>query len=85
MVSVAGLIYGLTYFIIVIEAGTAPLGVPYATLITLFGFTWGWKRLRQQPLLGFFFVAHMVAVVLFAGWAIYWRGLPEFSDVGIID
>lgn len=85
LISVAGLIYGFTFFLIVIEGATAPLGVPYAALIALLGLTWGRKRLRQQPLLCFFFIAHLAAVVVFAGWAAYWHGLPEFSEVGIID
>jgi len=25
-----------------------------------------------------------VATVLFVGWAIYWGGLPELSEVGLI-
>jgi hypothetical protein len=90
---VAGLIHGLTYFIIVVEARTAPLGVPFAALIVLFGLAWGRTRLRRQPLLAFFFVAYLVATILFVYWAIRWTGsscsnlLPEFSDpcVGFID
>ncbi len=23
--------------------------------------------------------------ILFAGWGLYWRGLPQFSEVGIIE
>jgi len=80
----AGLIYGFTYFGIILEGNTVPLGVPFAILVTLFGLIWGWKRLKQQPLLMFFTVAHLMATVLFAGWAIYWGGLPEFSEVGLI-
>ncbi len=81
----AGIIHGFTLFVIVVEAGTAPLGVTFAILVTLLGLIWGWKRFGQQPLLLFFFVVCIVATVLFAGWAIYWHGLPEFSEVGIID
>jgi hypothetical protein len=83
--SLAGVIHGFTFFIIVVEARTAPLGIPFAILVTLFGLVWGWKKLRQQPLLAFFFVTYLVATIFFAGWAIYWGGLPEFSEVGIID
>ena len=81
----AGIIHGFTLFILIIEGGTAPLGVPFAVLVTLLGLIWGWKRFRQQPLLVFFFVACLVATLLFAGWGVYWGGLPEFSEVGIID
>lgn len=81
----AGFIYGFTYFVAVIEAATVPLGVPFAVLVTTFALVWGRKKLREQPLLAFFFVAYLVATILFAGWAVYWGGLPEFSAVGIID
>lgn len=81
----AGIIHGFTFFLIVVEGATTPMGVPFAVLVTLFGFTWGRKKIKGQPLLLFFFVAYLVATVFFLGWGIYWRGLPEFSKVGIID
>jgi hypothetical protein len=81
----AGLIYGLTFFIIVVEAGTAPLGVTYALLTTVFGMTRGRRHLNNQPLLTFFTIGAVVSSVLFAAWAIRWGGLPEFSEVGIIE
>ena len=83
--SLAGFIHGFNYFVTIIEARTAPLGVHFAILVTIFTLVWGRKKLRQQPLLAFFFVAYLVAIILFAGWAIYWGGLPEFSKVGIIE
>jgi hypothetical protein len=82
---VSGIIHGFSLFVIVVEAQTAPLGIPYAVVMTLFGIIWGRKRFRNQPLLLFFFITGLVAVVLFAIWGIYWGGLPEFSEVGIID
>ena len=81
----AGVIHGFTYFIIIIEGATTPLGVPFAVLLTLFGLIWGRKRFSRQPLLFFFFIASFVATLFFVGWGIYWQGLPEFSQVGIID
>ena len=81
----AGVIHGFTLFIIVIEARTAPLGVTFAILVTMLGLIWGRKRFSQRPMLLFFFVACIVATVFFAGWGVYWHGLPEFSKVGIID
>jgi len=81
----AGSLYGAVFFGTVVEGGTVPLGLPFAALVTLFGLVWGHKRFRQQPLLAFFFAGYLVATVLFIGWAIYWRGLPQFTEVGIID
>jgi len=81
----AGIIHGFTLFVTVIEGGTTSLVVPFVIMVTLLGLIWGWKRFSQQPLLLFFFITCLVATLLFAGWAIYWHGLPEFSEVGIID
>lgn len=82
--SFAGIIYGFTFFLLIIEGGTAPLGIPFAILVAVFGMLWGRKKLRRQPLLAFFLASHLVATILFAGWAIYWGGLPQFSQIGII-
>ncbi len=84
-VLLAGVIHGFTFFLIIIEAGTAPLGVTFASLVVLFGLVWGRKGMRQRPLLMFFFTSFLIATAFFIGWASYWGGLPEFSEVGIID
>jgi hypothetical protein len=84
-VILGGIIHGFNYFISIVEAQTAILGVPFAILTTLFMAIYGRKKLKQRPLLTFFFIAYLVATLFFTGWAIYWGGLPEFSAVGIID
>ena len=81
----AGVIYGFTFFVIVIEAETAPLGVSFAVLVTVLGWVLGRKKMPRQPLLTFFLIGYSIATAFFIGWAIYWGGLPEFSQVGIID
>lgn len=83
-VVVGGLLYGLTYFATIIEAGTVPLGVPFAVIITVVSLIWGRESIRQKPLLTYFLVAYFLAAILFLGWAIYWGGLPQFSEVGLI-
>lgn len=85
LVVAAGLLYGLTYFLTIIEAGTVVLGVPFAALVAVGGVVLGRDRFRQGPLLRFFFIAYLLATLLFAGWALYWGGLPEPSAVGLID
>ncbi len=81
----AGIIHGFTLFVAIVEGGTAPLGVPSVVLGALLGLVWGRNKFNRRPLVLFFLVACLVAVVLFAGWGAYWHGLPEFSKVGIID
>lgn len=83
-VIVAGIIHGFTFFSIVIEGGTAPLGIPFVLLAVVFGLVRGRKRLGKQPLATLFFVSYVVAMVFFIGWGVYWKGLPQFSEVGII-
>jgi len=79
----AALIYGIVYFIIVIEAGTVPLGLPFAVIVGLVGLLRR-KDLRQQPITAFFFAAHLLALILFAIWFVRWGGFPQFSELGLI-
>jgi hypothetical protein len=80
----AGIIHGFTLFLIITEAQTAPLGLTFIVLVTLFGLIWGRSRFGQQPLLLFFFITCITAILFFIIWGIMWQGLPEFSEVGII-
>ncbi len=80
----AGVIHGIMFFVVVIEGGTALLGIPFAVIVTLFGLFWGRNKLRRQPLLAFYIVSYGVAALLFGGWASYWGGLPQFSEIGIL-
>jgi len=82
--SLAGFLYGVTFFLIFLEGQTVPLGLPAVTIIALVTLVWGRKKLAQQPLLAFFGIACCLAVVLFAGWYLYWGGFPQLSDVGLI-
>jgi hypothetical protein len=80
----AGILYGFSYFCIFIEGQTVALGLPFAMIIILFALLWGRKKLTQRSVLAFFFVTCLVAILLFIGWGLYWRGFPQFSDVGLI-
>jgi hypothetical protein len=84
MIIPAGIIHGFTFFLIVIEAGTAPLGISFVLLLPLVVLIWGRDKLKSQPLISFYFMSCLVAILFFIGWGIYWSGLPEFSEVGII-
>lgn len=79
-----GILYGFTYFAIFLEGQTLILGLPFAFLVVLFTLVWGRKKLAQQPVLAFFFVACLVAALLFTGWGLYWGGFPQFSEVGLV-
>jgi hypothetical protein len=79
-----GILYGFTYFCIFVEGQTVPLGLPFAAVITLLTLIWGRKKLAQQPVLAFFFVACLAAALLFTGYGIAYGGFPEFTEAGII-
>ncbi len=80
----AGVIYGFASFCVFLEGQTVLLGFPFTILFTLATLLWGRKLLPHKPTIAFFFVACLVAVLLFVGWGFYWGGFPEFSDVGLI-
>lgn len=80
---IAGLIYGIVYFIIFIEAGTVPLGLPFAVIASAVGLRWR-GQLRRQPVTAFFTTAHLIALILFLIWFIRWGGFPQFSELGLI-
>jgi hypothetical protein len=80
----AGTIYGFSYFAIFIEGQNVALGLPFSIILVLFGIIWGRNKLTQRPLLAFFFITCLVALLLFTGWGLYWGGFPQFTDVGLI-
>jgi hypothetical protein len=82
--AVAALFYGLTYFASTVEAQTTVIGVPFAIAAALFGTLRGRGKFKQSPVLAFFTIAHIIACVALLVWFIRWGGLPEFSQVGII-
>ena len=84
-IMIGALLYGFTYFTMIIEGGTAVLGVPFALAATVFGLIWGRKHFRQQPLTAFFVTAYWLATLFIVIWFVWQGGLPEFSEVGIID
>jgi uncharacterized membrane protein len=50
---IAAFIYGMTFFITTIEAGTVPIGLPFAIVIAIIGLLRR-KDLARQPLTAFF-------------------------------
>jgi hypothetical protein len=83
-VAIAGLVYGLTLFIIVIEGETGALGIPAAVALILLPLLLSRRRLQREPVSAFVLAGHLCAIVLFAAWWVYWGGrLPQFTEVGL--
>ena len=38
----------------------------------------------RKPILAFFLISCLVALLFFGGWGLYWGGIPQFTDVGLI-
>ncbi|MFC2041660.1 hypothetical protein ACFLTY_05020 [Chloroflexota bacterium] len=85
LIYLAAIIHGFTLFVLFVEGETAVLGVPFVIIVIQVFCYWWWRRLIRQPLLEFFFIACLTAAAFFAAWGGFWGGLPEFSEVGIID
>ncbi len=80
----AGVIHGANYFASIIEAGTNGLGIGFAVAVTVFAVL-NRRGLRARPILLFFAVAYGLSLILFLAWGLYWGGLPQFSEVGLLD
>ena len=84
IVAIAGLIYGFTFFDIVVEGGTGGFGIPAAAALTVIPLLTSRGRLRREPVSAFVLAGHLSAIVLFAAWWVYWGGhLPQFTEVGV--
>lgn len=84
VIVLAGVIYGIVYFCLFIEGGTVALGLPFGVAMVLVALFSGRKALAQRPVLAFFGLACLVAVVFFVGWGLYWNGFPQFSEVRLL-
>jgi hypothetical protein len=80
----AGIIYGFTFFAMVVEGQTTLMGVPFAALVAIWCFILWRNKFNRQPLISLFLVGYLVATILFIVWGIWQHGLPEFTEVGII-
>ena len=79
-----GLLYGFTCFCIFLEGNTVPLGLPFTLVVVLISLIWGRSRMKTQPVLAFFFVSSLVALLFLAGWGLYWGDFRPFSAAGLI-
>ncbi len=69
---IASIIYGITFAAAIMEGGTAPLGVSFALIASLFILLKARNNLAYEPLVRFFLVAYLLASVIFILWAVYW-------------
>ncbi len=77
-----GALYGLTFFLAIIEGATVVIGLPF-TVAVIIGLAVAARRAALGRLATFFLVGYVVASLLFVGWGLYWRGFPEPSQLGI--
>ena len=73
---VLAVLFGFTVFTNSVEGGTPLLGLATGVVFV----AWG---LRRRDRLAWLLVpAYAVTVVALVGWGIYWRGWPQFSELG---
>ncbi len=81
---VAGLIYGVTFFLVSVEGATTQLGVPASILFLAWCVVAARRGLVRQPVVTFFLVSAIVTLVGYVAWgAVNDWTLPEFSKVGL--
>jgi len=80
MVIPAGVLYGFTYFCIFMEGNTLAMGLPFAAAASLLILVWGRAKLKQQPVVAFFFVSCLLALLMFIGWGLYWGCFPPILE-----
>lgn len=78
----SAVLYGFTYFAAINEGGTVAFGLPATVLLLVAVLIARLRDLRYQNILAFFFVAYLLALLLFAGWCGYWGRCIEFSEAG---
>ena len=81
---VAGLVHGVTFFLVSVEGVTWLLGIPASILILAWCIAAGRRGLLRQPVVTFFLVS---TIATLSGYVV-WGGLngwtlPEFSKVGL--
>ena len=72
------LAYGFTVFTNSVEGGTAALGLLSGAVFV----AWGLRRAGRAPEL--LVPAYAVTLACLVGWGLYWRGFPQFSELGWI-
>jgi hypothetical protein len=84
LIAAAGMLYGLSFFLIVDEGQTVPMGLPFALIVVAWGIVRPRHGLKQYPVSLFLLVTYATASILLLGWGLYWRGFPELSSLGWI-
>jgi hypothetical protein len=82
---VAAVVFGFTFFVIVVEGQTAPLGLPGAAAVMLIALAAAGRTITRRPIAAMLVGGYAVALVLCLIWAGMndWQ-LIEFSKAGII-
>ena len=81
---VAGLIQGVTFFLVTVEGTTPLLGIPASILILAWCLVAGRRGRHRQPVVTFLLVSTVVSLLGYVAWGALNHGtLPEFSKVGL--
>ncbi len=76
LVAPAAVLYGFLLFCIFLEGNTLPMGLPFIAAVTLIVLLAGRQKIATQPVVAFFFASCALALLMIAGWWLYWGCLP---------
>lgn len=81
----AAAVFGFTFFAMIVEGGTGPIGVPGAAMLALGGLWQARNGFGRRPAADAFALGYALASLLFVAWAAMngWQ-LVQFSEAGII-
>ncbi len=80
----AGLLHGVTFFLVTVEGVTGLLGIPASILMLAWTAVTARRGLAGRPVAMFFLVASLTSLLGYLVWgALHGWTLPEFSKVGL--
>lgn len=80
--AVSACLYGFSFVCFAISGKVTSLALIYSPAVVSLSFARR-KSLRSRPILAFFGLAYLLSLLLCMGWGIYWRGFPNFDEVGL--
>jgi len=84
LVATAALLFGVSWFCVLIESGTEPFAIPFTVAMVAYVLLAQRRRLGASPIAAVLGLGYALTLILIAVWALIWHGLPQFTEVGWI-
>ncbi|NOY14842.1 MAG: hypothetical protein GXP43_01340 [bacterium] len=86
-ISFIGFLTGIGWSVALIEGEAAKTFLPLMIIFSGAVILWAGLRkwsISHKPWSLFLLIVNLVAIIFTLAWGIYWRGFPQFSDLGLI-